>query len=160
MIKKKSPIIAIIALIIVTFLYLDDYNSQTKVIDDLESLNQKTVGKVINYEYDVKVGGGRYGHTYRYHKITIEYEIDGKKYISTNKYIGPINYTGNIKEQIDIQYNSCDNERIMPTYILEYQIKRKKLDKKIIIICMIMWDLIIVIGYYKNQYKIQYWKKA
>ncbi len=155
-IKKKGLILVIIVLIFFILLRYLNYNHMQKQINNLKLMTEKTTGRVADYEFYSNVGGGKHGYTYYYHVMTIEYEINGKKYIETHKYRGPGKRICNLNDSVYIWYNPNMKNEFIPETIKEYQINTLEDYKKIIIFQMIITGVLVGIYYYKNQYQIKY----
>lgn len=77
--------------------------------------------------------------------MTIEYELDNKKYEYSYNYKGPAEKISNKGIYINILYNPNEKEKVVPEFILEYNKKELGMEKKF---CMVFISIDVVLCVY------------
>ncbi len=141
--KTRQLFIGVIS-VLIFFIIINIYKTTNKI--DIKEYPNKTIGTVTKYDIEQK---HIYGKTYIYtHEITIEYQIDGKKYNFTNKYNGPKNKMCNENDNIEVLYNSSHPEKVVPKFLIEYQNTESDAYKNmmpcLLIICVVPLILVCI----------------
>ena len=146
-----SPIPYIIIFIMMAFVsYFVCVNSENKK-RYLNLFTSKTEGTVVEYEFKK---GNR--HHSSQHIMTIDYEIDGKKYTTTDLYFGNMHIVCNIGDKIDVLYNEYNPEYIYPKFSYDYEMDKAKESRIIVILLTLVVGVFLYIAYSKRKYEIKY----
>jgi hypothetical protein len=151
--KKKTPIIAITIITMILMIGYHELKIVTTSDNYIKRCIEQTVGTVIDY----KMTWHRSNRTTKYyHHITIKYNVDGKEYETKGVYRGYEIKPLETGDKIYILYNPNNPEEIVPEFTLEYVNRQNKLDKKMIIITIIIYSLIVIAIYNKEKYEIKF----
>ena len=142
---KKNYDIVLILFIAFALFRLSNYFIIKKQENNLDLLTNESEGKIISYKYDSKSKGPCY------HNITIEYELDDKKYEYSYNYKGPAEKISSEGNYIKILYNPNEKEKVVPKIILEYNKERLEFEKKT---CIVFISIDIALCAYSYKKKI------
>ena len=154
--NKNGLIWLIIVFIFFLLIFASFYYYQYKLEKHLKILTEETVGTVIKYETYSKSGGaGRYKQTRHYHNMTINYEVDGKKYSVEKDYIGGNKKIFKAWEKIDVLYNPNNPEDVVPETLVNWRMKQIKSSRIATTVMTILTTGFFTLIFYNNNKKIR-----